>query len=215
MGKSLPSLSRILQEISRAPSSSSFHNPNNPKRPKPILKQFAPKQTGPKQVERGVELGKSKSKMEEKSPQSRYKLSMVVNDCVKRWFQDTLKEAKGGDCSMQVLVGQMYYSGYGVPRDPQKETIYECISEFIVRDQKKYMPIANVIISEVSLALSSEILAWIGSTLRMIRITFAIGIYISGSCTARPRRTFGTFSVTVLASTFSCCVTPMVKIRRT
>ncbi|KAL3837794.1 hypothetical protein ACJIZ3_022385 [Penstemon smallii] len=47
-------------------------------------------------------------------------LAVVVADCVNRWFQDTLKEAKSGDTSMQVLVGQMYYSGYGVVRDPQK-----------------------------------------------------------------------------------------------
>lgn len=47
-------------------------------------------------------------------------LSAVVSDCVKRWFQDTLREAKSGDVSMQVLVGQMYFSGYGVPRDAHK-----------------------------------------------------------------------------------------------
>ncbi|XLU34218.1 hypothetical protein S245_070284, partial [Arachis hypogaea] len=47
-------------------------------------------------------------------------LSGVVADCVKRWFRDILKEAKAGDINMQVLVGQMYYSGYGVPRDDQK-----------------------------------------------------------------------------------------------
>ena len=50
----------------------------------------------------------------------RVPLSGVVADCVKRWFRDTLKEAKAGDINMQVLVGQMYYSGYGVPRDAQK-----------------------------------------------------------------------------------------------
>ncbi|KAF8414002.1 hypothetical protein HHK36_002000 [Tetracentron sinense] len=44
----------------------------------------------------------------------------VVSDCVKHWFQDTLKEAIADDSSMQDLVGQMYYSGYGVPRDAQK-----------------------------------------------------------------------------------------------
>ncbi|ERM95583.1 hypothetical protein AMTR_s00023p00110940 [Amborella trichopoda] len=56
------------------------------------------------------------------SPQNhnRLPLSEVVADCVKRWFQDTLKEARAGDSSMQVLVGQMYYSGYGIPRDAQK-----------------------------------------------------------------------------------------------
>lgn len=47
-------------------------------------------------------------------------LSEVVSDCVKRWFQETLKEAKSGDFSMQILVSQMYNSGYGVPVDPQK-----------------------------------------------------------------------------------------------
>lgn len=47
-------------------------------------------------------------------------LSAVVSDCVKRWFQDTLKEARAGDTAMQVLVGQMYFSGYGIPRDEKK-----------------------------------------------------------------------------------------------
>ncbi|KAJ9694090.1 hypothetical protein PVL29_009868 [Vitis rotundifolia] len=54
----------------------------------------------------------------------RVPLSEVVSDCVKRWFQDTLREAKSGDVSMQVLVGQMYYSGYGVPRDAQKGRVW-------------------------------------------------------------------------------------------
>ncbi|KAF9625078.1 hypothetical protein IFM89_017908 [Coptis chinensis] len=35
-------------------------------------------------------------------------------------FQDTLKEAKDGDSSMQILVGQMYYNCYGVSRDTSK-----------------------------------------------------------------------------------------------
>uniref|UniRef100_A0A7N0TH82 Uncharacterized protein n=1 Tax=Kalanchoe fedtschenkoi TaxID=63787 RepID=A0A7N0TH82_KALFE len=47
-------------------------------------------------------------------------LSEVVSDCVKRWFQDTLKEAKAGDSAMQVLVGQMYFNGYGVTKDVHK-----------------------------------------------------------------------------------------------
>lgn len=47
-------------------------------------------------------------------------LSRVVSDCVRRWFQETLKEAKAGDLSMQVLVGQMYFNGYGVPQDAHK-----------------------------------------------------------------------------------------------
>lgn len=52
--------------------------------------------------------------------QRRLPLSVVVSDCINRWFQDTLKEAKTGDINMQVLVGQMYYSGYGVPKDANK-----------------------------------------------------------------------------------------------
>lgn len=52
--------------------------------------------------------------------QRRLPLSEVVSDCINRWFQDTLKEAKTGDVNMQVLVGQMYYCGYGVPKDSNK-----------------------------------------------------------------------------------------------
>ncbi|GAB4856279.1 hypothetical protein Ancab_014207 [Ancistrocladus abbreviatus] len=54
----------------------------------------------------------------------RQPLSAVVADCVRRWFQDTLKEAKAGDTNMQVLVSQMYYSGYGVPKDAQKGRLW-------------------------------------------------------------------------------------------
>ncbi|BAT97552.1 hypothetical protein LR48_Vigan11g095800 [Vigna angularis] len=54
----------------------------------------------------------------------RVPLSEVVADCVKRWFRDALKEAKTGDINMQVLVSQMYYSGYGVPRDAQKGRVW-------------------------------------------------------------------------------------------
>ncbi|KAE9447576.1 hypothetical protein C3L33_20535, partial [Rhododendron williamsianum] len=51
-------------------------------------------------------------------------LSRVVSDCVRRWFQETLKEAKAGDLSMQVLVGQMYFNGYGVPQDAHKGRVW-------------------------------------------------------------------------------------------
>ncbi|CAK9153741.1 unnamed protein product [Ilex paraguariensis] len=57
-------------------------------------------------------------------PSRRHPLSQVVSDCVRRWFQDTLKEAKAGDLNMQVLVGQMYYSGYGIHRDAQKGRLW-------------------------------------------------------------------------------------------
>ncbi|XP_059668103.1 uncharacterized protein LOC132313379 [Cornus florida] len=79
----------------------------------------------------GARRQRSKKKMENSNsssggePQShRMPLSQVVSDCVKRWFHDTLKEAKAGDVSMQVLVGQMYFSGYGVPRDAQKGRLW-------------------------------------------------------------------------------------------
>ncbi|KAG2334766.1 hypothetical protein Bca4012_000242 [Brassica carinata] len=51
---------------------------------------------------------------------NRVPLAQVVEDCVRRWFQDTLKEAKSGDVGMQVLVGQMYSSCYGIPKDEHK-----------------------------------------------------------------------------------------------
>ncbi|KAL5230773.1 hypothetical protein ABZP36_029549 [Zizania latifolia] len=47
-------------------------------------------------------------------------LSEVVGDCVQRWFQDALKEARRGDTAMQVLVAQMYHSGYGIPKNEHK-----------------------------------------------------------------------------------------------
>ncbi|CAO2816987.1 unnamed protein product [Amaranthus hypochondriacus] len=52
--------------------------------------------------------------------QNRFPLREVVSSCVKRWFRDTLKEAKAGDPAMQILVGQMYNSGYGVRKNTQK-----------------------------------------------------------------------------------------------
>lgn len=55
-------------------------------------------------------------------------LSEVVSECVKRWFNDTLKEAKAGDVNMQVLVAQMYFNGYGVTRDAHKVLISRFVS---------------------------------------------------------------------------------------
>ncbi|XP_042480083.1 uncharacterized protein LOC122061003 isoform X2 [Macadamia integrifolia] len=88
----------------------------NPKHAKPISKNtiFSP------ETVKSSESKQLKLKMENSERQNRVPLKEVVSDCVKRWFQDTLKEAKAGDTGMQVLVGQMYYSGYGVARDAQK-----------------------------------------------------------------------------------------------
>ncbi|CAM0957148.1 unnamed protein product [Alopecurus aequalis] len=55
--------------------------------------------------------------------EGRKPLSEMVDDCVQRWFQDTLKEARRGDTAMQVLVAQMYNSGYGIPRNEHKQAL--------------------------------------------------------------------------------------------
>ncbi|KAK8485244.1 hypothetical protein V6N13_062757 [Hibiscus sabdariffa] len=52
--------------------------------------------------------------------EERVPLAQVVSELVKGWFLDALKEAKAGDINMQILVGQMYCNGYGVPKDVQK-----------------------------------------------------------------------------------------------
>lgn len=65
---------------------------------------------------RGIRRGMDERKMQE----GRVPLKDVVADCTRRWFQDSLREAKAGDAAMQVLVGQMYQSGYGVSKNEQK-----------------------------------------------------------------------------------------------
>lgn len=60
------------------------------------------------------------SNTEETAAQNRVPLSEAVSDCVKRWFHDTLEAAKSGDADMQMLVSQMYFTGYGVPTNPQQ-----------------------------------------------------------------------------------------------
>ncbi|CAM0872779.1 unnamed protein product [Alopecurus aequalis] len=54
----------------------------------------------------------------------RVPLAEVVLDCTRRWFQDALKEARAGDAAMQVLVGQMYRSGYGVNKNEHKSRVW-------------------------------------------------------------------------------------------
>jgi len=121
MGKSLPSATK-LQEFAKFVSPGRFQTP---KRAKTIsqIRVSAPESGKPGAVRLESERVKQQKLMESSEGQqseSRMPLGQVVSDCVKRWFQDALKEAKAGDSGMQVLVGQMYYSGYGVPRDPQK-----------------------------------------------------------------------------------------------
>lgn len=90
------------------------------KSPKQAVKDERARSRVHQGIVKGMESSSSNSNTTSSSNNSRLPLSEVVSECVKRWFKDTLKEAKSGDINMQVLVGQMYYSGYGVPRDAQK-----------------------------------------------------------------------------------------------
>ncbi|XP_065870619.1 uncharacterized protein [Euphorbia lathyris] len=106
MGKS-NSFTGNLQEVARIVTS--HHHSPKPKKPREVRVESA-----------ALKL----KKMEESSlfldGRNRVPLSQVVSECLKRWFQDTLREAKAGDIAMQVLVGQMYFNGYGVSKDSQK-----------------------------------------------------------------------------------------------
>ncbi|KAF3448021.1 hypothetical protein FNV43_RR08729 [Rhamnella rubrinervis] len=116
MGKSLPSKSRLYQLAKATSQSLRTSKQTNPKSQNPGIGENSKRLRLKKEME-------SESSAEKES-NGRLSLSDVVSDCVKRWFKDTLKEAKAGDINMQVLVGQMYYSGYGVPRDAQKGRIW-------------------------------------------------------------------------------------------
>ncbi|KAK6267276.1 hypothetical protein QUC31_018113 [Theobroma cacao] len=64
--------------------------------------------------------------MDSRGDRDRIPLAQVVSELVKGWFQDAMKEARAGDTNMQVLVGQMYCTGFGVPKDVQKTTLPCC-----------------------------------------------------------------------------------------
>lgn len=117
MGKSLPSSTR-LQELTRIIASDKFSRPNRTSQVSQV--RVSPPQTAKLDNSLRVDPERVRLRMESSERQSRVPLSRVVSDCAKRWFQDALKEAKGGDTAMQVLVGQMYHSGYGVTKDPNK-----------------------------------------------------------------------------------------------
>ncbi|KAL6977519.1 hypothetical protein U1Q18_026318 [Sarracenia purpurea var. burkii] len=129
MGKSLPSPTILQDFAARIIASDKLHSP---KQIRPLSKNRVVKSPEPPKPRRGrVQSEQLRVNMEGSSEevrrrrlqgeeQGRVPLAEVVSDCVRRWFQDTLKEAKSGDSAMQVLVSQMYFSGYGVPRDAQK-----------------------------------------------------------------------------------------------
>ncbi|KAJ9553290.1 hypothetical protein OSB04_017335 [Centaurea solstitialis] len=129
MGKSIPSSARlqdfarvitsdrIQQQSKRGPKPVSNRTrvapPSEPAKPKGIRVVQSEKQQ--QQRVKIMEDNSSSSTMDRRIP-----LAEVVLECSRRWFQETLRDAKTGDTSMQVLVGQMYCSGYGVVKDAQK-----------------------------------------------------------------------------------------------
>lgn len=58
-------------------------------------------------------------------------LGIVVEDAVKRWFEETYRNAQRGDVKQQALLGQMLAEGYGCQRDPK------AAEEWIERARKK------------------------------------------------------------------------------
>lgn len=120
MGKSILSRVRFAELAIRLSS-------DNPSRPTPPRNKVFVKKTRDTHLHDHSNLVKlekagshSGSNPAPASDPNRVPLAQVVEDCVRRWFQDTLKEAKAGDVGMQVLVGQMYCSGYGIPKDEHK-----------------------------------------------------------------------------------------------
>lgn len=122
MGRSIPSAQRI-QQFARVLNSSNT-GPRRAAQLKPVSKArptSSPDPTESKTVLPQLRVKTLQMAVSENSDRAqRMPLAEVVSDCVKRWFQDTLREANNGDIAMQVLVGQMYSSGYGVAKDAQK-----------------------------------------------------------------------------------------------
>ncbi|KAI3846024.1 hypothetical protein MKW92_016114 [Papaver armeniacum] len=110
MAKSIPSSTKI-QQIAKIKSEKLI---NHSKQPKPkSLNEFIKPETS----KSSVDFDKLKQISQNRATTP---LSRVVSSCVKRWFRDTLKEARDGDSGKQVLVSQMYYNGYGIPKDARK-----------------------------------------------------------------------------------------------
>ncbi|KAK1283851.1 hypothetical protein QJS10_CPB21g01475 [Acorus calamus] len=127
MGKSLPSPATKLHAIARSASLSTRSSRTTRPASEIVLRRpDAP--TGATTGRRGGERRMEGAAVEEgrQTP-----LAEVVEDCVKRWFKDTLREAKAGDLAMQVLVGQMYVNGYGVPKNPQKSVYLAVLRAFV------------------------------------------------------------------------------------
>ncbi|KAJ8434439.1 hypothetical protein Cgig2_025409 [Carnegiea gigantea] len=114
--------SRTLRRCITLPEIISSERINTPKQAKPMSKNkvsYSFSQENSQLKVARVDLAHLSLKTLDSVDQTRVPLSQVVSDCVKRWFQDTLKEAKAGDSAMRLLVGQMYNSGYGVNKDTE------------------------------------------------------------------------------------------------
>ncbi|CAN7141789.1 uncharacterized protein LOC103846889 [Brassica rapa] len=123
MGKSILSTVRFAELAIRLSSENPSRRPTTPPRNKVFVKKARETKLGDYSNLVKLEKAGSHSGSNPAPPGSdpnRVPLAQVVEDCVRRWFQDTLKEAKSGDVGMQVLVGQMYCSGYGIPKDEHK-----------------------------------------------------------------------------------------------
>lgn len=163
MGKSVPSPAR-LQEFSRVITSNRLRppTPQAPKAPRPTSSSPKPANLSGARLDTKDQQQKQKQlphltvenkRMEANNNSNsnstssaaeqgrQIPLAEVVSDCVKRWFQDTLKEAKAGDTAMQVLVSQMYYSGYGIPRDAQKVFSFSFLHPFFLSPLNFSLPL--------------------------------------------------------------------------
>nr|GEX50749.1 hypothetical protein [Tanacetum cinerariifolium] len=128
MGKSVPSAARLQDIASRIITSDRIKHQtkkpvSNKTRVVPPPEPAKPKGVRIVQSQKQQQQQKSKIIMEEnnnKLMNKRVPLKEVVLECTRRWFGDTLKEAESGDVNMQVLVGQMFCSGYGVVKDAHK-----------------------------------------------------------------------------------------------
>ncbi|XP_047334899.1 uncharacterized protein LOC124938498 [Impatiens glandulifera] len=119
MGKSLPSTSRL----SKIFASDEFTNPKGVKniaRISRVTPSPQPDKLRGTRLELKREMEEGANSNSKDSIPNRFPLAVVVSECAKRWFMDTLKEARAGDTAMQMLVGQMYSSGYGVQKDARK-----------------------------------------------------------------------------------------------
>ncbi|KAF6253816.1 hypothetical protein COO60DRAFT_386607 [Scenedesmus sp. NREL 46B-D3] len=70
------------------------------------------------------ELSASDSDSSDSAGPVRVPLKLVVADAVKRWFNETLSEARRGDVKQQALLSQMYADGYGCKQDVEQSKVW-------------------------------------------------------------------------------------------